>query len=86
MDEEILKEKLYLIGQEIKKLRERKNLSQLGVSEKIDFPQSYLSKIELGKKNITLETLWDLLDALNADIYIVERNDLAKFKKKYGIE
>lgn len=62
MDE---KETLYLIGRNICAERNRANLSQEGLAEKIGISPKHLSKIENGKinlKTITLITIMETLD------------------------
>jgi transcriptional regulator with XRE-family HTH domain len=57
------KEFLKQIGNRVKTLREKQNLSQIKLSLKISDHYSLISKVELGK-NITLSTLLNICDGL----------------------
>ena len=56
-----------LIGRRIKEARQGKGLSQEALSEKIGMSAKYLSSIERGKENPTLDTLIKLADALEVE-------------------
>jgi transcriptional regulator with XRE-family HTH domain len=56
-----------LIGKRIKSLRQAKALSQEQLAERIGISHKYLSSIERGKENPTLETFIRLADALNVE-------------------
>ena len=51
-------------GENLRKLRLSNNLSQGQLAKKIGSDKSYISTIENGKKNITLETMKKLAQAL----------------------
>jgi transcriptional regulator with XRE-family HTH domain len=51
-------------GAHLKKLREAKGLSLMDLAIKIDSDDSYLSKIENGKKNIQISTIFQLAKGL----------------------
>lgn len=51
-----MNEKIGNIGQRIKNLREQKGFSQTKLSKLTGIRQSYLSEIELGKRNIRIDT------------------------------
>ncbi|OPY66473.1 MAG: HTH-type transcriptional regulator ImmR [Syntrophorhabdaceae bacterium PtaU1.Bin034] len=57
-----------LVGRRIKEVRQAKGLSQEALSEKIGMSAKYLSSIEWGKENPTLDTLIKLADALHRNI------------------
>ena len=46
-----------LVGQNIRKLRKAKDFTQENLAHKTDLGESYMSEIENGKVNPTLETL-----------------------------
>jgi transcriptional regulator with XRE-family HTH domain len=52
------------LGANMKKIRMRKKMSQGDVCRKIGMDRSYMSAIESGKHNITIEILEKLADAL----------------------
>jgi transcriptional regulator with XRE-family HTH domain len=58
-----------LIGSRIKHLRKAKGLSQEELSEKVGLSSKYLSSIERGNENPTLDTFMKLAQALNVEIY-----------------
>ena len=58
-----------LIGSRIKELRKKKGLSQEELSEKADITPNYLSRIERGTENPTLDMFIRLADALEVEIW-----------------
>ncbi len=58
-----------LIGKRIQELRKKQRLSQDQVAEKADISSNYLSRIECGKENPTLDMLIKLADALAVEIW-----------------
>lgn len=58
-----------LIGIRIKNLRQSRGLSQEGLAEKTGISPKYLSSIERGKENPTLDTLLKLANSLNVEIF-----------------
>lgn len=57
-----------LIGSRIKELRRARELSQEELSEKVGISSKYLSSIERGKENPTLDTFIGLAKALDIEI------------------
>jgi transcriptional regulator with XRE-family HTH domain len=60
-------EKKLLIGKRIKSLRKQLQITQDQLAEKIQLSPKYLSNIERGKENPTLDTLLKLSQALNVE-------------------
>ena len=60
-----------LIGARIKSLRQRNALTQETLAEKIGISSKYLSSIERGKENPTLDTLIQLAKALKVELFEV---------------
>ena len=58
-----------LIGNRIKELRKRQGLSQEQLSEKAEITPNYLSRIERGTENPTLDMFIRLADALGVEIW-----------------
>ena len=56
------------LGQNIKKIRMRKGMSQGDICRKLDMDRSYMSAIESGKKNITIQQLERLAQALGVSV------------------
>ncbi len=61
------KDKLKILGQNIKKLRKSKGFSQLKLSVKLGITREHLSKIERGATYPSVKILFDIVDTLNAD-------------------
>lgn len=53
------------VGERIKSLRKAKGLTQAVLGEQVDLPQSYIGGIEKGERNISLDTLQKLMNALH---------------------
>ncbi len=62
--EEILKS----LGNNIKKLREERGLSQLDLAARCNFEKSNMSRIEAGRSNFTIATLYKIAIAMNIEI------------------
>ena len=75
------------IGNRIFTARKNKDLSQKSVSEVIGINQSAYSKIELGKNNITLPTLFKLCEVLDISVaWILGINSESDFTADEQIE
>lgn len=59
---------LLLIGQNIKKIRSRKNITQFKLAALCDFEKASMSRIESGKTNTTVLTLFKISKALDVPI------------------
>lgn len=55
---------LLLIGQNIKKIRSQKNITQFKLAALCDFEKASMSRIEAGKTNTTVLTLFKISKAL----------------------
>lgn len=62
-----------IVGQNIKKLRTEKNISQEKLSELAQIDRTYSQSIEAGKRNFSIEVLMKISKALN-----VRPNDILK--------
>jgi transcriptional regulator with XRE-family HTH domain len=56
---------LLLIGQNIKKIRSGKNITQFKLAALCDFEKASMSRIESGKTNTTVLTLYKISKALD---------------------
>ena len=56
------------LGDNIKKIRTRKGMSQGDICRALDMDRGYMSAIENGKKNITLSQLERLAQALSVSV------------------
>jgi len=72
---------LIFVGERIRTLRKEKGYSQEVLAEKAEVHPTYLSDIERGERNISMETLEKIITAL--DINAV---DLFRFEGIEGIE
>lgn len=53
-----------MVGEEIRRLRKEKGMTLKQLANKIDLSQTYLSQIELGDRNVSLEILSKLASVL----------------------
>lgn len=61
--------KLYiLIGERIKSVREQKGITQQDLAARCDFEKSNLSRIEAGRTNLTIKSLFKISTALDVEI------------------
>lgn len=56
------------IGERIAQLRKAKNLSQQQFSYEAEIERSYLTHVEKGRKNISIDTLIKITDALEISL------------------
>lgn len=59
---------LVSIGKRVKSLRTERSLSQDELSRTINLDRTYLSRVEAGKQNMTVETLFRICDGLGVTI------------------
>lgn len=59
---------LVSIGKRVKYLRNERSLSQDELSRTIKLDRTYLSRVEAGKQNMTVETLLRICDGLGVTI------------------
>ena len=60
--------RLNFLGQNIKKYREAKNLSQEVLAEKVDLSREYITRIENGQKFVSLRKAFLLADVLEVKV------------------
>ena len=65
MNEEKLKIRL---GKRIKELREKNELTQLDIASSCDFEKTSISRIEAGRTNPTITTLYKISIALGVEL------------------
>jgi len=68
-----------LVGQRITQLRTQKKLSQQKFANEADIERSYLTHVEKGRKNISLNTLLKITSAL--EVSLKEFFDAKEFSK-----
>jgi len=54
-----------LVGHNVRRLRLAADLSQEAVAERMGVDRAYVSALELGKRNPTVITLWQIAEALD---------------------
>ena len=73
-----------MMGDELRKLRERAGLTQEQLSFRADLSRRYVSQLERDLKSPTVDTLFRICDALDASAAdLVRRVDAAR-KRKTG--
>lgn len=60
--------KLALLGQQIRRLRDEKNLSQEEFANLADIDRAYYGGIERGERNVAAINLTKIADALNIEV------------------
>jgi DNA-binding XRE family transcriptional regulator len=58
------------LAQKIAEIRDRLNLNQSELARRMHVSQQFISQVESGEGNLTLETLWKLGQSLNMGIQI----------------
>lgn len=68
-----MKDESKKLGENLKKIRTKKDITQTGLAETLGVDKSFISNIENGKTNPTLSTITGLAKALGVSV-----NDLLK--------
>lgn len=63
-----MKEDAKKLGENLKKIRTRKNVSQVEIANILGVDRSFISNIENGKNNPTLSTITNLAKALKVPV------------------
>lgn len=58
---------------ELRKVRRKLGLSQADLAKKMDVKREFISRIESGRQNITLETLYKIADTTGRELKIAFR-------------
>ncbi|MFC1790776.1 helix-turn-helix domain-containing protein [Patescibacteria group bacterium] len=53
------------VAMAVRSLRKRLNLSQAELAKKLNSKREYISRVESGSQNVTLETLYQIAEATN---------------------
>ena len=59
---------LKIVGQNIKNIREEKNISQQQLAAACNFEKSNMSRIEAGRSNLTLYSLYKISNVLDVRV------------------
>jgi ribosome-binding protein aMBF1 (putative translation factor) len=82
----------FIIGQQLKAARLKKGISQMDLSFELNLDQNYISKIENGKVNISVESLFKICYYLDCYIKLMEKEPeiekpkIKGRKKKVAVE
>ncbi len=63
-----MKNRLQILGQNIKNFRKSKQISQIDLAVAVGIDRSYLSEIENGRRNLSINILYAIADALEVKI------------------
>jgi len=63
-----LNNRLKNIGNNIRQIRKQRQVTQIDLAVMIGIDRAYLSEIENGRTNVSLNILYAIADALNIDI------------------
>ncbi len=63
-----MQNRLLTIGKNIQNQRKKQNLTQIELAVEVGIDRAYLSEIENGKANISVNILYAIADALHIDI------------------
>ena len=61
------------VAMELRKLRKKLDLSQGALAKKISVKREYISRIESGKQNVTLDTLYRIAEATGKEVEVMLR-------------
>lgn len=68
-----------LLGKRIKLERQKNNLTQEQLAEKVDISSSYMGQIERGERNVTIDNLIRIANILNVSIdYLLQDSLIPK--------
>lgn len=69
-----MEEQLNIFGDNVKKLRESKGLSQEELADLAGFDRTYISLVERGKRNLSLKNICRFAKALNVKPFELIKN------------
>lgn len=76
------------IGNNIRRLRKRQNLTQAELAEKVDLSEKSVQRIEKGKQHSDLRRLETIANALDSDVKILfeeqPKSDLRECRQQYS--
>lgn len=64
-----------LVGRNVRKLRLDRDMSQEAVAELMGVDRAYVSALELGHRNPTIITLWQVAEALGVELSALVQQD-----------
>ena len=57
-----------LVGRNVRRLRMAAELTQAALADQMGVDRAYISGLELGQRNATILSLWQVAEALNTDM------------------
>lgn len=71
-----------IFGRRLKQLREDKKLSQEKLAAMLHSKRTYISELERGLRNVSLEFIWHIADTLQIHpaLFFLSAHELRKFK------
>lgn len=63
----MLQQRLKILGNRVRELREERKMTQAELAEQADLSTNYIGEIERGEAQATLESLFAVMDALEAN-------------------
>lgn len=63
-----MKNRLQTLGQNIKNIRKSKQISQIDLAVAVGIDRAYLSEIENGRRNLSINILYAIADALEVNL------------------
>ena len=76
---------LHIFATNVRNYRKQKGLSQEGLAEKSNLHRTYISSLEREKRNISIENIEKIADALSVDAYQLFLPSTAEIKEKKKI-
>jgi len=68
------------VGKQIKEVRKQCGMSQAYLAEKADMSAQYLSQVETGKKQVSLQCLYNIAQVLDASLDLLTGNTVSDLK------
>ncbi len=73
-----------LVGRNVRKIRLARGLTQEAFAERSGFSQQYFPTLNVGKRNPTVVTLFELASALDVDHVVLVQHDSAQSRLARG--
>lgn len=75
-----------LLGKMVKKVRKKAGLSQLELAEMVDISPQFMSKIENGVKQASLQTVYSIAKSLNVSMDLIMGLDISESNGQSAME
>lgn len=73
-------------GRRLRELRQEKNLSQEALAHKADLDRTYITSLENGRRNVSIQTMAKVLQALEVSFVDFFSSELFEFRKNRKIK